>query len=51
MVYVFWAHLAVWVLVSFYIFMIQRKLIFMETRVGSIEERLGQEKEKEREDE
>ena len=51
MVYLFWAHLAVWILVSFYIFMIQRGLFGVESRVASAMERLKEEREGETRDE
>jgi len=50
-VYVFWAHLAVWILVSFYIFVIQRKLSHTESRIASALEKLKEQKEGETRDE
>jgi hypothetical protein len=44
-VYVFWAHLVVWILVSFYMLVIQRRLAFMELRVNAAEERLKEDEE------
>ena len=50
MAYVFWAHLVIWILVSFYLFAVQRKLSLMESRVGSVEQKLEREKEEEAQD-
>jgi CcmD family protein len=38
--YVFWAHLSIWILVSVYIFFLQRKLAFAESRLKQVEEKL-----------
>lgn len=45
MVYVFWAHLVIWILVSLYLFTVQRKLTLTESRIASVEQKLQEKRE------
>jgi CcmD family protein len=50
MAYVFWAHLVIWILVSFYLFAVQRKLTLTESRITSVEQKLKEKREGEAQD-
>jgi uncharacterized membrane protein len=50
MKYVFWAHLLIWVLVSLYVYLVQRKLALVESRVSKAERALEETKERENRD-